>query len=206
MNPLLSIIIFALSTVLVVFYVKPAQPRTKALQQDVSFLEETLESARELQGVRDWLLAKYNSFTPDDIKRLNKLLPDNVDNVRLIIDIDEMASRYGLAIQNIDIRKEPESGARTAGESDEKDADFGAGVREAREGREAAEGLTEPKLSFLTLSFSVHAPYERFLAFLRDLERSLRIVDVTELSFGSSKESATKGHLFAVTVKTYWLQ
>ena len=206
MKPFIAILLFVLSVVLAVFYIKPAWPRTRELRQDVSFLEETLESARELQSVRDRLLAKYNSFTPNDIERLNKLLPDNVDNVRLIIDINEMAGRYGLAIQDIDIKKEPESELRTAGETAGEEGDFGASAREAREALEAEEGPGEPKLSFLTLSFSVLAPYERFLALLSDLERSLRIVDVTELSFGSSKEAATKGHVFAVTVKTYWLQ
>ncbi|MDZ4284305.1 MAG: hypothetical protein U1A28_00585, partial [Patescibacteria group bacterium] len=181
MKPFISILIFALSVAVVVFYIKPALPRIKALRQDIFFLEDTLESARELQSVRDKLLAKYNSFPPDDIERLHKLLPDNVDNVRLIIDIDEMASRYGLTIQDINIKQQQESRVRTAGAADEEAEDFGTSARTAREMSEAAEGLVEPKLSFLTLSFSVVASYERFLAFLRDMERSLRIVDVTEL-------------------------
>jgi len=205
MTPIISILMFALSIALVVLYAKPARPRIEALRQDISFLEDTLEQARELQSVRDKLLTKYNSFTPDDIERLGKLLPDHVDNVRLIIDIDEMARRYGLAIQDIEMKKRQEPLARTAAVPEGED-DFAVGARAAREAAEAEEGLDEPKLSFLTLSFSVIAPYERFLAFLRDLERSLRIVDVTELSFTSSKDAATKGHLFKVAVKTYWLQ
>ena len=44
-----------------------------------------------------------------------------------------MASRYGLAIQDIDIRKEPEPAPRTAGENEQDEGGFGAVVRDRRD-------------------------------------------------------------------------
>jgi Tfp pilus assembly protein PilO len=206
MTPIISILILALSVAMAVLYVKPARPRIEALKQDIQFLDDTLERARELQSVRDKLLAKYNSFTPRDIERLQKLLPDNVDNVRLIIDIDEMARRYGLAIQDIEVKQPRKQTAQVTTEPDAEADDFSTGARAAREEAEAQEGLIEPTTSSLTLSFSIVAPYERFLAFLGDLERSLRIVDVKELAFESGKEETDRAYLFKIKVETYWLQ
>ena len=49
--------------------------------------EQALKNSEELIKIRDQVLAAYNEIDPLDRDRLNKMLPDNVDNVRLIIDV-----------------------------------------------------------------------------------------------------------------------
>jgi hypothetical protein len=56
--------------------------------------------------------------------------------------------------------------------------------------------------SFL-LSFAVTTSYENFLLFIQDLETSLRLVDVVNISFS---ESITNEYEFEVNVRTYWLE
>jgi hypothetical protein len=53
------------------------------------------------------------------------------------------------------------------------------------------------------LTFTTVLSYKDFVSFLRDLETSLRLVDVVGLSFTS-----TKGDLydFSVSIRTYWLK
>ena len=53
------------------------------------------------------------------------------------------------------------------------------------------------------MSFKVSAPYENFVKFMKDLEQSLRIVDVTALSF---KANANNIYDYSVSIKTYWLK
>src|SRR5581483_346257 len=106
---------------------------------------------------RDKLLDRFNKMDKEDLDKLSKLLPDHIDNVRLIIDIDEMAKKYGMRIRN-----------------------FTADASEKR----VTIGKDATPYGTLTLSFSTTAPYNTFLAFMHDLEHSLRIIDVTGVQFG----------------------
>ena len=65
------------------------------------------------EQLKQSLLSRFNAFKTEDLDRLRKLLPDHVDNVRLILDLDNLAARHGMALQNVVI-SEPasESGAR----------------------------------------------------------------------------------------------
>jgi hypothetical protein len=64
----------------------------------------------------------------------------------------------------------------------------------------------------VTVSFTVTATYDTFLKILRDLEKSLRIIDVTRISFNLADPTAAGGanrggaYDFNVEVKTYWLR
>jgi hypothetical protein len=40
-------------------------------------------------------------LSPDDTRKLERLLPNSVDNIRLIIDIDNIAGRYGQHIRSV---------------------------------------------------------------------------------------------------------
>ena len=200
-------------------YVNPTYNGLADLKQQTAKLDEALNKAKELQSIRDQLLSKYNTFSSGDLERLKKLLPDHIDNVRLIIDIDDIASRYGMSVTKVAISKS-ESGAQ------KNNAQAGTAVAEAlpgvptgrasaastgqggfslppRESRGAVSGSAQEDLGTVDLSFSVSTSYETFLAFLRDLERSLRLVDVTKLSFNAASSNQ---YDFTITIRTYWLR
>ena len=44
---------------------------------------------------------KYNSFDPNDLAKLQTLLPDNVDNIRLILEIENVAAPYGMVLKDV---------------------------------------------------------------------------------------------------------
>ncbi len=159
-------------------YIDPTYTKIKTLQAEEARFDQALEQSRELQSVRDSLLSRYNTFPTGELRRLEKMLPDNVDNVRLILDIDSMAARYNMRTRNVTI-----SGAN--GEENE------------------VIGGNQGAVGSVILSFSVAAEYDNFLRFLRDLEQSLRIVDLVGLSFDSSEGDA---YTFNVSLKTYWLK
>ncbi len=73
----------------------------KALQTQVASYNEALSNAKSLQAVRDELATRYNAFAPADLERLNKLLPDSVNNIRLILDIKGIADKYTMQIENV---------------------------------------------------------------------------------------------------------
>ena len=51
---------------------------------------------------------------------------------------------------------------------------------------------------------TVTASYDNFIAFLKDLEKSLRLVDVVSLTFTAPESSPT--YDFTIGLKTYWLK
>ncbi|HEY4508002.1 MAG TPA: hypothetical protein VJJ47_03955, partial [Candidatus Paceibacterota bacterium] len=55
----------------------------------------------------------------------------------------------------------------------------------------------------LSLSFSTTATYGEFADLLRELERSLRLVDVRSIAI---KSSPSKRYDFSLTLETYWLR
>ncbi len=142
--------------------------------------QKAIDNSANLIKVRDEVLKNYNSLTDLDKDRLNKIVPNNVDNVRLIIDVkDDIAARHGLFLKNI----------KTSSPA----APAGGGV------------ANDPanQYGMVTLSFSVTSSYEKFVDFLKDLEASLRIMDVSKLSL---KTNDVGTYDFDVEVKTYWLR
>src|SRR3989344_1966049 len=74
------------------WFIDPTYAQIKELRVEEAEFDNALTRARDLKEVRDELIKRYNAFLPSDISRLKKLLPDHVDNVRLIIDLDSIAS------------------------------------------------------------------------------------------------------------------
>ena len=85
------------------FYTQPSYDTVQAQQAQIDQYNQALDKAAELQTLKQTLLSRYNSFDPNALDRLQKLLPDHVDNIALILDLDSIATRYGLALQNVDI-------------------------------------------------------------------------------------------------------
>jgi Tfp pilus assembly protein PilO len=160
-------------------YVDPTYAKIKALKQEEAQYDEALTKSRELQAIRDRLLSKFNTFSTTDLERLEKLLPDNVDNVRLIMDIASIAAKYGMTIKNVSIKEV----------APQKDAGI--------------VGPDEKNYGSIGLDFSISSTYNNFVQFIMDLEQSLRIVDITSISFRSGEADLYEYNL---GVRTYWLK
>lgn len=185
---LISLICIVGAGALFTLYTKPAYDSTKKLQSDIVQYDLALAKANELQQLKQTLLSRYNSFNPADIERLHKLLPDHVDNVRLVLDLDTLASRNGLALQNVAISAQT---TPTPGEE------------------QAVIGPTSEVYDSLVLRFATVGAYDRFVQFLTDLEKSLRIVDVVELKMSTAPEAGGGGeplYRYDITLRTYWLK
>ena len=177
---------FAIAIAVFFFYTKPTYDNAQSLQASIGEYNQALEKAAELQSVRQALLSRYNAFNPADIDRLHRLLPDHVDNVRLVLDLDNIAQRYGLALQNVVVGSAQGTTATAVS---------------AIGGDQAYDSLT--------FKFATEGTYENFVRFMGDLERSLRIVDLVALSMSGTGGPQTGGdptYRFDITVKTYWLK
>lgn len=172
-------IIFIIAAVgLFYTYIDPIYNTIQILLQEEAKFDKALSKSRELLALRDSLIEKRNAIGANDLERLNKLLPDHVDNVRLALDLDGIASKYNMRIKNISMSRSSGRQASTLGPS-------------------------EKSHESIVINFSVAATYDDLISFLKDLERSLRIVDVTQLSF-----TQPTGDLYEykISIRTYWLR
>jgi len=174
----IPIIFLIVSGALFFAFIDPTYSEIKKLQQEKNLFDEALDNSKKLQQARDELLSTYNSFSVSDLERLDKMLPNAVDNVRLVRDIDGIASKYGMKIKNVSISFVGNSGEQQIGADDEP-------------------------VGMVDLSFTVTSPYRIFVNFLKDLEKSLRIIDVISVSFGAAEKDFYE---YNVSVRTYWLK
>jgi Tfp pilus assembly protein PilO len=175
------IILAAAAIGLFMLYVNPTYQRIKGLQTEVASFDDALDKAQELKSRRDELLAKRRAFPQESVQKLERLLPDNVDNIRFTIDIQNIAARHSLTLRNVSL------GNLSDGKS----------TRSA-----LAVGPSGEKVGSAEIGFSLLATYDEFLAFLQDLEHSLRIVDVESISF---KAGETNRYEISMKIRTYWL-
>lgn len=158
----------------------PILAQVDELKLEKAKLNEGLNNAKELRRVLDDLLETYNQFSSSDLERLNKFLPDNVDNVRLIIDISNIAKPYNMTIRDLRIKADEERGEASV-----------------------IDGGDRMNKGAVTLGFSVSGSYANLQAFLSDLARSLRLVDVSVINFSSNEEGI---YDYEIEIQTYWLK
>ncbi|PCI30051.1 hypothetical protein COB52_01925 [Candidatus Kaiserbacteria bacterium] len=181
----LSVIFLIVSVLTFVYYVGPTYDNVQNSQDTVAQYDEALSKTREIQELKSSLLSRYNLFTQSDVERLQKMLPDHVDNVRLVLDMDGIASKYGIRIQSVSV-EEPR--------------------QEAEDGAVLNGGDTQnlPYKS-LTLQFEVISTYDEFVLLLKDLESSLRVVDLVSLNISPLSAEIQDNYTFNVSLMTYWL-
>jgi Tfp pilus assembly protein PilO len=178
---IIPIILVVAAIALFVVYTNPAYQATKSIQTEVAAYNDALNKSQQLRTIRDQKVAAYNTFSADDTARLEEILPDNVDNIHLIIDINSIAARHGLSLKNVDL---------------------GTVSNGATAASAGAVGSSGSAIGSISLGFTVSASYDDFLAFLQDLEHSLRVIDVEKISFSPATTGLTD---YNFTIQTYWL-
>ena len=124
---------------------------------DMDKKASAVQSLTSYKALFDIKNSDYGSVDPVDIKSLSTMPPDGIDNVKLIIDINQIAVKHNLNIKNIVIKT----------------------------GDNATVGPDSRSYGLVAIDFSVSTSYKVFQDFLHDLETSLRLIDVASLSFSA---------------------
>ena len=148
--------------------------------------QEAIDNSERLVKKRDEVRDTYNKISQDDRENLEKMLPDNVDNVRLIIDVNGVAARHGLALKGI-----------KTSTSDDKNS---SPKVTSQSGNTTKSSNT---YNTITLTFNVATNYQTFINFLRDLEASLRIMEISKITLDANDEGI---YDYGVEIRTFWLK
>jgi len=182
MKNLTSIVLILIAVGLFYTFTSPQYEEVKVLGLEANEYQNVLRNASAISNTMSSLFERYEQFPREEIDRLEKALPDNVDAVRLALDLDGMASNYGIAIKNIKVE---------VSATEEEGVIYPASIY-------GGDAYGE-----VNVSFSFVSNYQNFRRFLADMESSLRIIDVRSVSFQPT-ESGLYEH--SVSVTTYWIK
>ena len=190
-----TVLLLLIAAVVFFGYTQPTYSHVQELKSQSAQLDQIMNEASEFQKLKSQLMSRYNALPAQKLTRLNKLLPDHVDNVRLILDLGSLAGQDGLALQNIVINTD--SGSQSSQSA-------------SASGALGALGKDSSPVGSLTLQFKTQGTYENFTKFLSDLESSLRLVDVVHLTVKPlATSNGTQGadqYSYDMQVRTYWLK
>ena len=187
MKSLTPIVLIVISIGLFYLHIAPRYSQVQTLRSQQTQYKDALARVDDLKVSRDQLLTKYNSFSQDNLTRLERFLPDKVNTVKLIADIDNVAGRYGIAIRSVTTVDQDVDNSQTiaTGENTEKPYKTTQGT------------------------FRFTSSYPNLVLFLKDLEKSLQMVDVKSVSFqvvqGSSQANSGLSE-YQIAIHTYSLK
>ena len=175
--------IFAVLIAVALFftYIQPTFEEIGAIQDEAFEYKEAIDKAGELRRLVQELTATRNSIPLAELERLEALLPDSVDEISSLIDLDALAETHDVALGGLAI-------VNGSGEVSLEDIQDEFENGSARSGQEGDIPYTS-----LSIGFNIAGSYDQFRAFLKDLERSLVLHEITELQFDATGEDEDGG-------------
>jgi hypothetical protein len=183
---------------------QPIYDEATTLKIEADKYNEALANSKILQAERDRLTKKFNSFNAEDIARLEKIVPDSVDNIKLILEIQEVAQERGILVKNVEF--EPDQFSEEDPESATTE------VKKTQSGNVRRPGVVEnTDYDTFDLEFSIEGKYGAFVDFMALMEKSLRVVDVKTIAFtpGTSEDRDkiyTDNYKYTFRINTYRLK
>ena len=207
---LIPILLIVGAGALFIAYTQPTYGGSIAtLKTEIRDLDMALDAAEQFKMKEVELTRQRNLISPEQLARLDAFLPDSVDNVQLIVDLNSLAVRSGVVLSDFDIAgssdtEETESAQATGAPMPGAADPMAAGSAVAPIGSPATLALTagQPTES-LELSVAATGSYAAFRTFLAGVEQSLRPLDVVELSVDDSN---TGVYTYDITFRLYWLR
>lgn len=158
--------------------------KVKTKISEMEALDNALVVSRQVKATRDNILAQYNEISQIDIDRLNIMLPSQPESVKIIIQLDSMLRKKGMILKSIDIKGQDK-------------ASLEAELTKAVAGTRSDADM----FSTLPISINISGSYEAFYSFLKDVEQSLRLIDIKKANFTSVDNNVYTFNLEAVI---YW--
>lgn len=196
MKLIFPILFTLISIATFIFGVNPYYKDVRILRTDINVYNVALDNSTNLQKTEDSLIATYNSIKDEDKSRLDKFLPNTVNNIQFILEIERIANLHNMPIKDIEF----ESVKKTNTPTDPNVI--------------VSEVPTDNRpYGVFPISFKTSGKYDQFILFLKDLELNLRLVDVKSISFNVPDQNVKLGNGidptifdYSLKVETYWLK
>ncbi len=163
----------------------------KNIQSEIKEYQNANDSAKKLAEKRDELSGTYNGFQDAQRARLVTFLPDNIDPIRFILEMEGIGKKLGMPIRG---------------------AKYNSIKNVANTSDTIAVG--DIKYGEFTFDFSTEGSYDNLVKLLETLNNSLRLIDVTNITIVQSGGTAGVGDTirpadyftYNIHLVTYWLK
>lgn len=152
------------------------------VRAEIEGYDNALAAAERFKEKQASLEAARAAIPPESLVRLETFLPDGVDNVQLILDLDSLASRTGIVLSDFDTSAIEENAAQEV------------------------DGVVNPNgtpLDSIELTATGKGTYAAFRTFLDATEESLRPLDLISLDI---KTGSNGVHTYDMVFRLYWLR
>lgn len=178
-------------------YINPTRTGSIAeTSAQIDSYESALAAAERFKEKENELIRAQANIPQDKLERLRTFLPDGVNNVQIILDLNSLAARSGIRLSDFDIAGDTATGGGSSAPTAQ------APVVEST----PTTGLglaSESAIDSLEITVSATGTYASFRTFLEGIERSLRLLDVVSVSV---KDSETGVYTYDMTIRLYWLR
>jgi Tfp pilus assembly protein PilO len=199
MRFIMPIILIGIAISVFFMFTNPIYNDISTLKGQVASYNEALDNSKALENERDKLTAKYNTIDPNNLSKLQKFLPENIDNIRLILEIEQIAMPYGMALKDV---KYSTTSSNAVNANTPNVIQGGVNISQSSK-----------DYGVFDLEFSTSGSYNNFINFTKDLESNLRIVDISSIAFSSDtsanaspKTNSPEVYTYDFKIKTYYLK
>src|SRR3989338_3181704 len=216
---LLPVLMIIVSVLAFFLFLRPHYATIKDLQAEKQEYERAVNNANEARALRSRLLATRDSFSPEDWKKLEILLPAKADGVGLARMVSSVASIFGISVDSFSFSGGGASSGAAASVPAVTPTSSGFGTSpEGGSSSAAPISFTDIEKQTMNLKVTFKARYQDFTSFVRALEKSLTLLHITDLSImgnaptggtsgGSNKTVPSNGvYNFNLGIDTYWIQ
>lgn len=151
-------------------YIKPTYSVISERKIKYEEYQNVLNKVKEIKAKRDQLSSAYANISQEDLDKLNKMIPEKFVSEYFINDVNALAARYGMSVDKMEIN-------------------IPAPVEAS------PDGVEQPQGRFLTITakFTLNGRYDQFVSFLKDMESSLRLIDVVGIKVSNSQVISRTG-------------
>ena len=202
-NHLISFILIILAVATYFAFTAPLWSQAEILKESIANDQDAIKEGRDLQALVQDVSGIVSEISPEQQSALEAILPEKVDEILLLNDIYTLAASHEMQVQDLGLVDDvsANTNANSAGASGDA-----LSVSTASSG---------PKTRMVT--FSVSAGYAPFVAFIKELEKSLGRYEIPSIKFSASTDGSTKagssasgskssqsaGTSYTVTITTY---
>lgn len=216
-KPIASIIIIITSGIFLVSYIVPEYDRVMSLRANVNTLNEVLGSAKTVKTLLSETETALRGIPQESDERFSLMVPESVDDLRLANMLKSMAINRGIVLQDLMISKDQDFVSKNNVASDKSGLFANIKNTLSLERGAAPQGAFGKTSGVLNKNYATTkgflkftATYEGFLGLLTDLEKSITLMNITEVSLAPRKEGLKKTTVplydYQIHIETYSLK
>lgn len=195
--------------------------------------EETVNEAKQLSSKAQSLTSEYNNVSDDDKEILKVMIPNEIDPVRLLSEINGIANDAGVVFKDLSYSDKSGQGDNMGGAKNmmqnsttpsvsptvmpgSPSTSVGAvpgssqtGAGTLPQGSGSSQVTSSPKksvdLGIYEISFTTSTTYDKFKQLMSKYENSMRLITIREVTFGEPDKKSGLVE-YKVKLETYYMK